>query len=332
MTADGWAGFGRYDWHDLGKVRARLEAGADPNTGMGPGGPLHDAVRVGALGAVAELARRVDDVDAEHHGRTPLWTAVFDKRPEIARALAEAGADPWRPMMNGWSPGRLSLAGPTPDLFPLPPDAPGLSEEETAAAEYARSLVAALGDPGIDIMGLSLACAPGITVDEAARRLHAVPADKDEVEEILEDPYSGDIEDGPILVVGATGVPGGCVLSQPWGYAASASGAVRRLSAGTLCAAMYANPSSGPQGCLSRDGERVYHDGFPGGGGADPDMAAAEILTEYLYHFEPVAFTVFEAGMRLPDARAVFGPPDVWLRLPSLDFIWDDLEPGDPLG
>jgi hypothetical protein len=49
--------------------------------------------------------------------RTALWRAVFENRPDHARAPVEAGADPWRPMMAGWSPGRLSLAGAHPDLF-----------------------------------------------------------------------------------------------------------------------------------------------------------------------------------------------------------------------
>ncbi|GAA5057381.1 hypothetical protein HNP84_000481 [Thermocatellispora tengchongensis] len=44
----------------------------------------------------------MDDVDAEHNGRTALWEAVFANCPDNARALIAAGADPWRPMMGGW--------------------------------------------------------------------------------------------------------------------------------------------------------------------------------------------------------------------------------------
>ncbi|MEU6791163.1 hypothetical protein ABZ907_05670 [Nonomuraea wenchangensis] len=46
--------------------------------------------------------------------------AVFEGRVDNARVLLTAGADPWRPMMDGWSPGRLSLASPTPTSSPPP--------------------------------------------------------------------------------------------------------------------------------------------------------------------------------------------------------------------
>lgn len=77
-----WAGFGWHGWTDLGAVRARLEAGADPNSG----GrwielPLHLAAEHGSAEVVAELARRVDDVDAMSDGRTALWRAVAANRP-----------------------------------------------------------------------------------------------------------------------------------------------------------------------------------------------------------------------------------------------------------
>ncbi|QIJ60869.1 hypothetical protein [Streptomyces sp. JB150] len=57
-------------------------------------------------------------------------------RPDNARALVEAGADPWRRLIGGWSPGRLALAGPTPDPFPLPEGEPGLSDAERAIAGF----------------------------------------------------------------------------------------------------------------------------------------------------------------------------------------------------
>ncbi|MGP4101252.1 hypothetical protein [Nonomuraea sp. KM90] len=48
-------------------------------------------------------------------------------------------------------------------------------------------------------------------------------------------------------------------------------------------------------------------------------MTADEILAEYLFHGEAVAYSCAMAGLRLPDARAVVGPPDLWLRLPERD-------------
>jgi Ankyrin repeats (3 copies) len=153
----GWSGMDWNAWTDLALIRARLDAGADPNSGTDfYERPLHQAAEEGSPEVVAELARRVDDIDAEDEGRTALWLAVFNNRPDNARALVAAGADPWRPMMNGWSPGRLSLATPTPDLFTLPSREIGLSTTEAAAVSEARRLIAALGD--FDYDGLGLAC------------------------------------------------------------------------------------------------------------------------------------------------------------------------------
>ncbi|MEU0579774.1 hypothetical protein ABZ465_21275 [Streptomyces griseoincarnatus] len=103
---------------------------------------------------------------------TALWEAVVDRSPEEAWALAAAGADPWQPVLGGWSPGRISLAGPTPDLFPVPAGV-RLTEAEQAVAEEARRLIAALGTFHYD--GTGLACVAGIDAPEAVRRLEATP-------------------------------------------------------------------------------------------------------------------------------------------------------------
>lgn len=95
----------------------------------------------GSPGVVAELARRVADVDAVEYGGTALWEAVLTGRTDNARALVEAGADPWLPLIGGWSPGRLALAGPAPELAPLPEGEPGLTDAERAAAEEGRRLL-----------------------------------------------------------------------------------------------------------------------------------------------------------------------------------------------
>ncbi|NUW43417.1 ankyrin repeat domain-containing protein [Nonomuraea rhodomycinica] len=309
-----WSAIGWDDWKDVGAVRARLDAGADPHGGVHYfGTPLFAAAQVGSPEVVAELCRHVDDVDAEHEGRTALWEAVFHQRPGNARALVAAGADPWRPMMNGWSPGRLASAGPTPDLFPAPPGEPGLSAAETAAATEARRLIAALGE--FDSDGLGLACVAGISAAEAVRRLEAVPADEEKVAELLEDPFSD--FDGGLLIVGVTDVPGGCVVTQPWGYAADCPGVIRRLSAGTVCYGLFDNPKSGNQGSFARDGVIEDWDSHPGGGSTSPHESPEEILSAFLYHGHAIADRCAAAGLRLTDARAVIGPPDAWLRLPE---------------
>ncbi|MFI6458029.1 ankyrin repeat domain-containing protein [Streptosporangium amethystogenes] len=310
----GWSGMGWNAWTDLALIRARLDAGADPNSGTDfYERPLHQAAGEGSLEVVAELAWRVDDVDAEHEGRTALWEAVFNNRPDNARALVTAGADPWRPMMNGWSPGRLSLATPTPDLFARPGDGIGLSTAESATVAEAGRLIAALGE--FDFDGFSLACVASVTVAEAALRLEAVPADDADVEEIMEDPWA-DFDDS-LTVVGVTDVPGGCVVVQPWGYAASNPGVIKRLSVGTACYGLFANPKSGNQGAIARDGAIEEWDTHPGGGSVHSEESAEEILATYLYHGEAEAYCYAGAGLRPTDNRSITGQVDMWLRLPQ---------------
>ncbi|WP_285779212.1 ankyrin repeat domain-containing protein [Microtetraspora sp. NBRC 13810] len=264
---------------------------------------------------MAELARRVDDVDAEFDDRTALWVAVCAHRPDNARVLAAAGADPWRPMMAGWSPGRLALAGPAPDLFPIPAGHPGLTSAEAATVAEARRLIAALEEAGEDYMGV--ACVAGVTAAEAARRLAARPADGADVEAVLADPWAD--PDGNLGIVGVTDVPGGCVVIQPWGYAPSTPEVMLPLSVEAVCYSVFANPKSGGQGAVSRDGVMEDSDTSPGGGAPGGHLPAEEILVEYLYQGEAVPYCCAAAGLRLPDARAVAGPPDLWLRLPEGD-------------
>uniref|UniRef100_A0AAU2JVV0 Ankyrin repeat domain-containing protein n=1 Tax=Streptomyces sp. NBC_00049 TaxID=2903617 RepID=A0AAU2JVV0_9ACTN len=318
---DLWAGMGWDGWEDHIGVRRRLERGADPEAWSG-GRPLHRAAAFGSPEVVTELARRVADVDAPENGTTALWEAVLYDRPDNARALAAAGADPWRPVLAGWSPGRLSLAGPAPDLFAVPDTERGpsgaergLSAAERTAVREARRLAAALD--GIHYEGTGLACVAGIDAEEAVRRLAAAPAGPEEVAELLEEPWAYD-PDESLRIVGVTTVPGGCIVTQPWGYTPAGQDVLTRLSTGTVCYGLYANPKSGNQGSIVRDGTVEGSDLHPGGG-PDLDDTPGDVLTAYLYRHSPVAYACAFAGLRPADARAVVGNPDLWVELPRRD-------------
>ncbi|MET9922193.1 ankyrin repeat domain-containing protein [Streptomyces sp. NPDC006435] len=318
MTAgsSGWAGMD-WDWTDHDRVRRCLDEGADPEEWNG-GRPLHRAAMLGSPEVVAELAGRVTDVDARENGVTALWEAVVSGKPENARALAAAGADPWRPSLGGWSPGRLSLAGPTPDLFPAPAGV-RLTGTERAAAREARRLLAALGEFHHD--GFGLACVAGIDAAEAVRRLEATPVRDEVTDEMPDDPYEYDMDEN-LRIIGVTSVPGGCVVTQPWGYAPQMPGVLTRLSAGTFCYGLYANPKSGNQGSIARRGVVEGWDLHPGGGPYE-DGTSGEVLSAYLYQHSAVAYCCAFAGLRPTGPRAVVGPPDLWVELPDRDH-WSD--------
>ncbi|GAA2653535.1 ankyrin repeat domain-containing protein [Nonomuraea recticatena] len=312
MSPYGWSGMYGFSWNDLDQVRARLDGGAAPNSGLdGDVPPLHNVAEWGSPAVITELIRRGADVDAEHEGRTALWVAVFMKKLDNVRVLVSAGADPWHPGMGGWSPGRLNLAGPAPELFGSPPGEIGLSEPETAAVAEAQRLINALGD--FDYDGLSIECVSGMNAADAAQRLNATPVDEAQVQELMEDPWSA--EDDGESVVGITNVPGGCVITQPWGFGANSHSA--QLSVGTVCYGMYANPKSGNQGSVAINGVLVESDTHPGGGNAFHGQPTEEILREYLYQGEALAYCANGAGLRLTDNRAIVGPADIWVRVPD---------------
>lgn len=267
------------------------------------------AAEYGSAQVVAELARRVDDVDVMQGGRTALWRAVAADRLDNARALVAAGADPWRDMMSGWSPGRLSSATPTPDLFG---SQTSLTPEDLAVVRESRRLIAVLGNR--DVEGLGIACVAGIDVTEAVRRLNVEIVDGDAERMMaawMDDPFSVD-------AVWATDVPGGCVLAQPNGFEPSSPGVTKALSVGTTCYSMFANPKSGNQGRIARDGRIAGWDLHPGGGPNDGDEGN-DVLLSYLYQHQALAYCFAFTGLRPADDRAVVGPPDVWLRFLNRD-------------
>ena len=322
MTDDmrGWAGMDYRGWENHADVRRRLNAGADPERwGLGGSRPLHRAAVFGSPEVVAELAARVADVDALEDEVTALWEAVVSRRHDNARALVAAGADPHWVGHGGWTPARLSLAGPEPDLIPLPEGRPGLTDAERAVAEEGRRLRSALGELYYD--GLGLACVAGIDAEEAIRRLAATPAEGASMDELLDAPYDFDMDE-TLRYVGVTTVPGGCVVTQPWGYAPQQTVALRLLSQGTLAYGLYANPKSGNQGCVFRDGVCEGSDLHPGGG-PYAEEGPQEVLFSYVHSYSAVTYCLAYAGLRPTDARAVMGPPDHWVRLPERDW-WSE--------
>nr|WP_221381510.1 ankyrin repeat domain-containing protein [Actinoplanes polyasparticus] len=302
---------GYRSWSDLALVQERLAAGADPNTLWGGHGrPLHHAARDGSAEVVTELARLVDDVDAVDDGRTALWLAVHAGKPDNARALVAAGADPERPMMSGWSPARLSRAGATPELFDTTAT---LTEAEAAAVAEARGLIGALADMYGE--GMSLCCVANIDAAEAVRRLDATVVG-DDID--VEDMWNATDEES-IRTVGVTDVSGGCIVSQPWAYGASMPLVALLLSAGTVCYGMYANPKSGNQGAAVHDGVITGWDLHPGGGWSEADAPTAEILRDFLYQHHAIGYCCAYAGVHPADARP-FTEPDRWVRLPARDW------------
>ncbi len=312
--ASGWANMGWYSWTDLSAVRARLDAGANPNGEPGEWTPLHDAAERGTPEVVVELAQITSNVDSVYDGRTPLWNAVQADRADNARVLLDAGADPWLSMMDGWSPARLSLVTKTPDLFDAP--ASLLTAEERAAVTEAPRLIEAVSD--IYGEGLSVCCVSGIDAQEAVRRLQATVFVPEEGE--IDDEYGYDIDDGSLEILGITTVPGGTIVCQPWAFGASRPVVSLLLSAGTHCYAMYANPKSGNQGSLVRDGAIVGWDLHPGGGWSREGDDASEILRMYLYRGHALAYCCAAAGVAPQNNRPFAYEPDLWARLPSRDY------------
>ncbi|MGW2051611.1 ankyrin repeat domain-containing protein [Streptomyces sp. NPDC001858] len=311
---------------DYAAIRRRLDEGADPESWSEFGGsPLYVAARSGSPEVVAELARRVSDVDALDHGTNALWAAVLNHRPDNARALVAAGADAWRPQIADWSPGRLSLAGPTPDMFTLPKGQPGLTPREQAEVEEAVRLRAALGK--FTYEGTGLAFVAGLDADEATRRLEAAPARAEDYEGVDDfdtfcdfDDLLGNIDDDYDKVhhlIGVTNVPGGCVVAQPWGFTPSVPEAVTRLSAGTVCYGLYANPGAGDQGSITRNMVSEGWDLRPGQE-AGPEATSREVLLAYLYPGDAIAYACAYVGLRLTDAGAVCSP-DRWVQLTEGD-------------
>jgi hypothetical protein len=275
---------------------------------------LHEAARQGLPLPVVER-RLGGDVDARWRGRTALWEAVMHRHYEVAKLLAEAGADPWAPLIGGWSPGRLALAGPHPTLFGAPDS--HLTTAEMTAIARARRRIAAVGDPEVE--GMSIACLAHVDSAEAAGRLRALPVDIPNFVQWAEDPWSEGMTDDEVLhTVGVTDVPGGCVVTQWAGFTAAAPGLLARLTPGSSAYAMSVDPKGGCQGIAFHHGHLVAADLSPGSGDAGQDDTGSEVLRTYLYYGHAVAYCCDAAGLSPEDQRPFIGPPTKLLRLPPM--------------
>lgn len=268
---------------------------------------LHEAAETGSAEVVAELAARADDVDAlDVEGRTALWAAVCWGRAAVVESLIAAGADPWREVLHGWSPGRLAQASPLLSSRVQPPPGAALltGEELAATAEAAR--LAAVFEGAIE-EGAGVTFVGGRDAEEAVRRLGAEPC------EAPDDEY----DPGPSYV-GVTPVDGGCALVQPFSFEVTDTKTLRRLSAGGAVAyGVYFNPKSGSQGGFSRDGQ--YEDdplvGLPPAPGDAPERLLLRFLAGLPDSAGELGYACAMTGVKPRDAAAVTGPPQQWVHV-----------------
>ncbi|NDU71834.1 ankyrin repeat domain-containing protein [Actinomadura sp. DSM 109109] len=304
-----WSGIVHGCFSDVEMVRRRLDAGADPLGELwGFETPLHRAAQDGSPEVVFELASRARDVDALLRGRSALWNAVYHDRDDNARVLLDLGADPWRPMMDGWSPGRLGAAGVLGGLFEVPAgQGPTVGERESVAAGLELAEVFS----GVVHDGYSMTCVAGLSAVEAVSRLpvgEVIVVDDDVPAFDLD--FCGDRD-----IVGVTGVSGGSVIAQPWSYLARDFGVMEALTPGTFAYGMYANPKSGDQGVIAEDG-RVVKGGLHPGYDPDEGATAPEVLASYASGGSAIVHCLVYAEL-FPDSRDCLEHPDAWIRLTS---------------
>ncbi|MFH8484922.1 ankyrin repeat domain-containing protein [Streptomyces longisporoflavus] len=323
-----WTGVSYWDWGNPEVLRARLEAGAPPDARIDAQGPtaLHRAAERGVAEAVQVLlahGAEADPFDDDEH--TPLWYAACNVDEGSVRALIIAGADVWTPQTGPWSPGRLLL---TTSLAPLVAQLPGALElpaGEAAAFREADALAAAMGEHELYTEGLGLCFVRGLSEEEVIRRLGADPA-RCATADAEHAPF--DLSDFEaclrhVGVVGVSGAPGGCVITQE-GYMPSDDAVLRTLSAGTAAYGIYFNPKGGTFGTLARDGEVVVHEEI----GLSPDESDPAAYWHFRFwqrqHGFPhdshiLAYACAAAGLRVDDARNAVdhGAPRRWVELPA---------------
>ncbi|MFG2735865.1 ankyrin repeat domain-containing protein [Streptomyces harbinensis] len=265
------------------------------------------------------------DTPDEVTGHTPLWEAVADGDAEGVAELLAAGAQAWRPEVGPWSPGRLALTTPLAPLVAGLPGAVPLTDEERAAQERADRLIAAFA--GIHGDGLGVAFVRGVGEEEAIARLGADPARFPPLDpERDPGPYGTgpggfDPADAGAALrhVGVTGVDGGCVLIQPFGFRPADEAVLGPLSAGTRACALFFNPKGGVHLSTAEDGT-VHHDELHGPTAESPSGQWLYRHWQHsggndAYYARRLAFACARAGLWLGAGRAVSGPPRRWVEL-----------------
>ncbi|GAA0395345.1 ankyrin repeat domain-containing protein [Streptomyces luteireticuli] len=297
----------------------------DPDAGTDPGaqwvGLLHRAAENGSPESVRELARRVADVDRpDEWGETALWKAVCHGAEANVVELLAAGADAWTPRMGRWSPGRLALTTRLAPLFAAgAPEHARLTEAERAAFAAADGQAAAFGDD-LYTEGISVAFLSGVTLPEAMVRLGADPDDPGPT---AYDPY--DDWDHSSRFVAATAVPGGCALLQPTYYGLYTDTWLAALTdGGGRAYGLYFNPKGGVFGTLAENGVPLHGEeiGLPP---LDADVPAGHWTHRFWLWDRParrwnnneLAYACHQAGITVPDARPITGPPDRWIEIPE---------------
>jgi hypothetical protein len=315
-------GYGQ--WWDPNVVAGGADGGTDPNvTGWDGELVVTTVVMSGTPEALSTILPGMTDVDqlgggVFDQGRTALWSAVYEGRPEMARLLVEAGADPWREMMSGWSPGRLALAGPTPDLFGSPPAGVGLSDPERDCVARAQPVIHGFG-ASLTAVGWSIAAVAGVTAAEAVERVGGLPEEQSEAmtfEDLVEASMAQYQQDD---VLGASDVPGGCLVVHPMGYDAATPRMLRRLSQVTSAYGVFDNMANGRQGTHAVDGVFEGWDLCPGGW-PDADDDSRKVLLSYLAHQcsadgRAVVEACLVAGIHPGSPQAFYGPYDVAFRI-----------------
>ncbi|MBC9957161.1 hypothetical protein [Yimella sp. cx-51] len=236
----------RDKYSDPAAVEAELARGAD----LFADDAIFWLVMWGSPQTLALALPFVEDIDRfgseVGEGRTLLWTALFAGKHEMAAMLHDAGADPWLDQMGGWSPGRLALAGPAPDLFDTPPERVGLTRAEIELIDSAARSTPACTALA-DAQGWSLCAVACIDSAEALRRLQAIPA-----EDLPDDPRDWPTAmDGRPLVV-AHETSGGCLLLHPCSFEASMPGVLCRVASDTRAYAVFDNAARGRQAVMPR--------------------------------------------------------------------------------